>query len=392
MDRIKVGGLLLVVLQVLSHAADLARINQIVRQREERILNLRYLYSDSYSYRSYSDIQIKDMLTKRTSWSVQLMVEILRSNEMTRFRYYPAQAPTRQSRLGQQVQVSSISAHFPVTEWTWWFGSDWMALLEYGFGNSEQDIRKILWVAPCPGQGLYYHSLPHSDLRNILPFERILLANGNLLKAMDTQWNTVQFTGGRWHLKGRYAGRFAEGWVALVLQADGLPLQLTVRQYRTFTDRRSGVVRKRLMEELEWRTEEVVRIEGIPIPKRISYRRKNYFLNDEFTSRIVLIKVEPFGGKVEMRLPIGTRVWDARLASYEKMFKEMVNPEEVREAISYDWQGRLPSKEELHRLAYQQGYLLPPESPRHRYSLWLFAPAVLFFTAAAYLYWKQKRR
>ena len=80
--------------------------------------------------------------------------------------------------------------------------------------------------------------------------------------------------------------------------------------------------------------------------------------------------------EIPVEMPLGTEVNDYRLG----------------EGISYLWSGRLPSEEELKRLAYQQGYLLPPETPRQRYSPWLFVPAVVFFVTAAYLYWRQRRR
>jgi hypothetical protein len=50
------------------------------------------------------------------------------------------------------------------------------------------------------------------------------------------------------------------------------------------------------------------------------------------------------------------------------------------------------SEEELKRLGYQQGNLIPPETPRRRYSPWLFLPAVLCFLAAGYLYLRQRRK
>ncbi len=61
-------------------------------------------------------------------------------------------------------------------------------------------------------------------------------------------------------------------------------------------------------------------------------------------------------------------------------------------AVKYRWEGVLPSEEELQNLAYQQGNLLPTSTPQRRYSLVLFAPALLFFAGALYLYWKQRRR
>jgi hypothetical protein len=92
---------------------------------------------------------------------------------------------------------------------------------------------------------------------------------------------------------------------------------------------------------------------------------------------------------IEMNLAVGTSVLDVRLKPYDKLLQ---SPDPMDEAVQYLWKGRLLSKDELKQLAYQQGHLLPPETPRQRYSLWLFLPPVLFFIAAAYLYWRQRRR
>jgi hypothetical protein len=92
---------------------------------------------------------------------------------------------------------------------------------------------------------------------------------------------------------------------------------------------------------------------------------------------------------IEMNLAVGTSVLDVRLKPYDKLLQ---SSDPMDEAVQYLWKGRLLSKDELKQLAYQQGHLLPPETPRQRYSLWLFLPSVLFFIAAAYLYWRQRRR
>ncbi len=62
------------------------------------------------------------------------------------------------------------------------------------------------------------------------------------------------------------------------------------------------------------------------------------------------------------------------------------------DVVTYIWEGRLPSIEELQDKALEQGRLLPKDSPQRRYSLVLFVPALLFFAGALYLYWRQKRR
>lgn len=89
-----------------------------------------------------------------------------------------------------------------------------------------------------------------------------------------------------------------------------------------------------------------------------------------------LIRFERLNQSPSLKVPLGTQIGDHRLGTQ----------------LTYYWKGRLPTEEELKRLALQQGYLLPPESPRRRHSFWLFAPAIIFFAAAGYLYWRQRRK
>jgi len=103
------------------------------------------------------------------------------------------------------------------------------------------------------------------------------------------------------------------------------------------------------------------------------------------------IKLKSVHSNTPIEFPIskGSTVTDLRLTDY---INESTLNKALEAQVGYIWQGNLPTKEELKRIGYRHGYLLPPAVPHRRFSLWLFAPAVLFFTAAAYLYWKQKRR
>ncbi|MDM7460252.1 MAG: hypothetical protein P3X24_001160, partial [bacterium] len=60
--------------------------------------------------------------------------------------------------------------------------------------------------------------------------------------------------------------------------------------------------------------------------------------------------------------------------------------------VQYRWKETLPDTKALEQLSYQQGNLIPPETPRRRFSPLLFVPAVIFFALAGYLYLRSRRR
>lgn len=72
-----------------------------------------------------------------------------------------------------------------------------------------------------------------------------------------------------------------------------------------------------------------------------------------------LRKVEAISDVPTFDLPLGTGIRDNRF----------------RRDVHYLWQGSLPTQAELQQMMYEQGRLLPPESPRRRYSSVMFLPA-----------------
>lgn len=80
-----------------------------------------------------------------------------------------------------------------------------------------------------------------------------------------------------------------------------------------------------------------------------------------------------------------SREWEVQ--DYSKFF---TNPK-WEKVTRYSWQGSLPDEKQLEKLAYQQGNLLPPETPRRRYSLWMFLPAIALFGLALLLYLRRRR-
>jgi hypothetical protein len=103
--------------------------------------------------------------------------------------------------------------------------------------------------------------------------------------------------------------------------------------------------------------------------------------------RFRLVEVSP-SKPITFSIPSDARVIDLRLAGY---ISEANDRDALDKQVGYFYSGKIPSIDELKNLAYQRGNLIPPETPRRRYSPWLLLPAVLLFLAAGYLYFKNRR-
>lgn len=139
--------------------------------------------------------------------------------------------------------------------------------------------------------------------------------------------------------------------------------------------------------------EEFTEIDKIPIPLRIRYESK--VVHDgsvtQTKAHIRLVKHQKTQN-LSIDIPFGAQTNDLRLSDKDWYQTYLWSEGQPKESVIYPWSGRLPSLEELKRLAYAQGNLLPPEAPRRRYSLVLFVPAVVLFLLAGYLYWKQRKK
>jgi hypothetical protein len=123
-----------------------------------------------------------------------------------------------------------------------------------------------------------------------------------------------------------------------------------------------------------FRTNAYKQVDTLTVPARIEFEHESMVGTQKVT--YTLLRVERASGQNQLKLPIGTLMVDERIGI----------------SVNYRWQGRLPTEEELKQMANQQGNLLPSGTPRRRYTLWLFIPALVFFALAAYFYFKGKRR
>ena len=161
------------------------------------------------------------------------------------------------------------------------------------------------------------------------------------------------------------------GTLRLDRQRGYAPLELEVRQ---------GHVR------YHWKTLEWKKFGDHWFPSEVEYQYTDRAVNH--IARFSLVSVEVSSDEEVPLFSLGEPVIDYRLRD-----SVVDAPQRSKEkVVSYIWQGRLPTEEELKQLAYQQGNLIPPETPRRRFSPLLFAPAVILFALAAYLYFKKQRR
>jgi hypothetical protein len=361
------------VIQVAS-ANNLAHLEALLEQREKSLRSLYYKYTANYTIHREKKVSYEGLVGKPYTGG-RFSFEVFRGQEITRVRFYPSdykivERGTTHIRVGKE---------YPIAEWEWWFGGDWAGLHTFALGDRFSILSEGLYLFTTPESGFYYFIPVPPQEYPLTHVDTTLLANANPLKVAGTRWEKVKFDSGRWSLKGGYPARFAEGVIQIELDAKGTPL------YIKATEQRGDQV----ILDMEWQCLEFTEVNGHKVPLRTLRRWKRPSLRVEETSEILLLQNLPMDKDIEMNLAVGTSVLDVRLKPYDKLLQ---SSDPMDEAVQYLWKGRLLSKDELKQLAYQQGHLLPPETPRQRYSLWLFLPSVLFFIAAAYLYWRQRRR
>jgi hypothetical protein len=132
-------------------------------------------------------------------------------------------------------------------------------------------------------------------------------------------------------------------------------------------------------------------------------KRSRYQIEETHASFVNLptqIKVEKQRSHREIRAEFYLKRFDLnceaptlQLGTHVNDFRLTPNSEERDSEgfVHYLWTGELPTETELKQLAYQQGSLLPPETPQRRYSFWMFLPAIVLFGLALLFYLKRRR-
>lgn len=197
----------------------------------------------------------------------------------------------------------------------------------------------------------------------------------NLLNCPNFVWEKVEERNNQWILIGKK--KQAESGdinsqgepyvIRLVLQKpDALPIEMEFLKPLSNNHWSRTVLRTKTTKQEK----------GFRIPALIESHSDNSDQSRIVTASCEILRFESIKQAPTFDLPLGTEVKDSRFE---------------REAY-YAWRGRLPTQSDLQRMLYEQGRLLPPESSRTRYSWVMFVPAILFFLAALWLYWRMNRR
>ena len=371
MRRVCLG--LLLWLPIVSYASSLKDMERLCAFREQFSSGYLFTYLVRFRYTELDRSPVREGVSQGS-----FVVDVYRGNNgITRFVVSPASEKKKIIRtdIGRQITVDSDNH---LISWEAWFGDKWCIYTDSSLlGTSSRWTGGIetAVIYPTSGKSLYYFTRFQHLIFPRDSIDMILLSNANILRFMDTKWGKMTEQSDRWVLQGGYEGRFAQCTISLSLRkSDCLPLEVVTLE-------REGRFR--------WLITHTQKLGDIEIPKRIAVEKR--FANYMQLIDICILEAKPIKGEVAIELPIGLQIHDYRLISYQKMLSS--NREWLRnEVISYRWQGKLFSLEEIKQLAYQQGNLIPPDAPRRRFSPLLFVPAVIFFALAGYLYLRNRRR
>ncbi len=314
----------------------------------------------------------------------QYILEIFRAARAVKVTQRPLQGMDHRTKQGNTIQfnLDKNTGNITTTS-SCYLGEDVNALMEpdMEFTQSNQSLARAQMgavIGMSKLQNLYSNPQVSGFICQEVCNQRGVFTIGlDVSKLYGVQWERIEERAHRWIMVGRIKARHydpqaAEGDPDVTLRVelrkpDALILELEVLRPLRAANK---------WQRSQFRTVQIKKIDGLSIPAEIEYRADSSSGGYMIRSHYRLVSIKLLSDAVALDLPLGTRVEDRRLGS----------------SVNYLWQGRLPTEEELKRLAFQQGYLLAPESPRRRYSPWLFAPAMIFFAAAGYLYWRQRRK
>lgn len=136
-----------------------------------------------------------------------------------------------------------------------------------------------------------------------------------------------------------------------------------------------------------YETIQTARIDGLVNIQQFTCRIKGWD-NSTVNLKFTLKTLDKNNQSIFAPIPHRISVFDYRHLGENVSPKDLVS----ENAVNYSWEGKLIPDEKIRYLAYQQGNLVPPDTPRRRFSPLLFAPAIVFFALAAYFYFRNRRR
>jgi len=391
----------LVLLVIEAHADSLDIIRREYRSRHQRLHNLCFTYKDKYTiiqdidYSKISDDINKIELPKQMD--VELVATLCRSqNGLVRFALQSKTDPLREAviKSAQKTIQGADIVDLPSTlDPERWYGDGWNGFLhkqaQYIVSKREVSEEDVMFkIFPCSNNGIYCE-IRHPTNNEFRRFDIIILGNFDLFGAQDVKWQIENEDAQQWTLRGEYPDYAGlRGTIRITLLKPNALLQSAEL---VITDLRNKVVQHKRWEVKAWTD-----FNGLKIPQTIEIEKRSNFLMTRHMMQ--LEQVKPLEKNFSLNLPIGLQVDDYWLLEHKdilnaiNLYSEGGDSKIKEKLVIYGWTGRLYSPEELQQLAYQQGNLVPPSSPRRRYTPWLLLPAVLCFLAAGYLYFKNRRK
>ena len=358
-----------------AFADTLNEIQQRLSEREQRLHNLCFLYQLDYTIDWHGE-----EAHSYTHRGGSFMLSLCRSaNGITKVAFHSNEKfNSREFTISSEQLAKLIDTSY----WEWWYGDGWLALSQRAVSGNLQTVT----IFPC------IESSIHCDMHrgnldyNFTRFDTAILGNFNLLKATDIRWRIASDSANQWTLLGEYEAQVGQrGTVRIVLAKAGAQVQSVeiLEAYRHAGQEKVTLSKK-------WRIVELKTVNQVAIPQKILMEKRAAYATIRSVAR--LVKVLPLAESLSPHFSLGASVTDYRLADYAELLRSGSIADMRTKAVSYAWQGRLYTIDELRALAYQQGNLIPPDAPRRRFSLLLFVPAIVFFALAAYLYFKNRRR
>ncbi len=319
---------------------------------------------------------------RRNQAQSRYILEIFRSKGAIMATQRPLQGTKYRTELGNDIYVElDKGTNGIIMTSSCYLGEEVGALVEPDMEFQSQSPAKVgmgAVIGRNATQGPYGNpQVPSFVCQEVCNQRGVFTVGLDVSKLYGAQWERIEERGNRWIMIGRinapdYDSAATENEPDVVIRvelskSDALVLELEIfRPLRAANNWQRG----------RFRTVRTHEVDGFNVPAEIEYRAESSGGGYVVRSHYKLVSIKPFKNVLSLEIPLGTRVEDRRLGR----------------PVSYRWQGRLPTEEELKQLALHQGYLLPAESPQRRYSLWLFVPAVVFFAVAGYLYWRQRRK
>ncbi len=368
----------------LAWASDLPKeLVHALRQREQFYLNRRIVYVMKEQTNLFQPSQESEAIDRVSR------VEILRDSEAVKVTHEPIKTEDMVLFHKDTTGVVGVRKDGRVSpSVSCYVGPEGYANTGYSYFYDERS-KRVSATAPYARIGLPDSEWLYTKAGSSLPpvctyvsrLRGVMLIGLDVSKVYKSRWVSVEERADRWIMVGKI--RATDYYDPPVPSAADLTLKVELLKPDAVIDHLeleapprspSGMHYRQL-----WRTIQSKQVDSIRLPSVIEQVDTVKFagnLRRKTTWVWRLERFEPLQKTVKLELAKNSRIRDERLGG-----------------LTYIWEeSRMPSLAEAKQRATEAGQLVPPETPRRRYSVVLFLPAVLFFAGALYLYWKQRRQ